>query len=248
MRSFYGPVRTAAVIIVIGFLSSCSGATEIAVYVEDGLIPEWLSLTETHPPPGEITFYRGTDKGSPVALLSGKGDIAGKTMSRNDPVPVTELWDPRWTVDEAEAGEMPRLSIDEIVLPVKGLAVNGKYPGDPGYPLTERVALSISPEGLGEETAEIVRAWFDAIPEAPAPRAVAWIAGTGDIMPGRGVDTMLMADGGERAVFGDVLPLMLESDLILGNLEGCVSTRGERLPKTYTFRFYPAVLGGLKRA
>jgi poly-gamma-glutamate synthesis protein (capsule biosynthesis protein) len=67
-------------------------------------------------------------------------------------------------------------------------------------------------------------------------------------MPARGVDSQLMAQGGLERVFGDTLPLLAGSDLVLGNLEGAATRRGEKASKSFTFRFEPAALGSLARA
>ena len=70
----------------------------------------------------------------------------------------------------------------------------------------------------------------------------------GDVMPARGVDAMLLSEGGVERVFGDTLPLLRGSQLLLGNLESSTASHGTAENKSYTFRFRPAAVQKLKDA
>ena len=49
-------------------------------------------------------------------------------------------------------------------------------------------------------------------------------------------------------MFNDTLPLLQNSDLTLGNLEGAITSKESLLPKTYNFKFDKRVLPSLKAA
>jgi poly-gamma-glutamate synthesis protein (capsule biosynthesis protein) len=77
------------------------------------------------------------------------------------------------------------------------------------------------------------------------PGTVTVIA-VGDIMLGRGLLEHIQQNGPEY-LFEHVKGL-LSGDFVIGNLEGPVSNNGFPLPKMFTFRFSPDVLGSLKGA
>jgi poly-gamma-glutamate synthesis protein (capsule biosynthesis protein) len=89
---------------------------------------------------------------------------------------------------------------------------------------------------------------MNALPEAEMPK-VTRMAAVGDLMLGRGVDTLLLgSSSGIEKVFGDFLPLLQSQDLTLGNLEGALTNRTLKTPKAYNFRFSPKILAPLMRA
>jgi poly-gamma-glutamate synthesis protein (capsule biosynthesis protein) len=96
-----------------------------------------------------------------------------------------------------------------------------------------------------------LRRWFEGLPDLSpqdTPPQIRWIGAVGDIMPARGVDAALVAQGGLERVFGDALPFLRGPDLLVGNLEAAATTRGARAVKTYTFRFDPRALASLSSA
>ena len=72
----------------------------------------------------------------------------------------------------------------------------------------------------------------------------------GDTMLGRGVAQRLAADGPERLFSPDLVDVAHEADLLVLNLECCVSVRGTRWPargKPFFFRAPPAAVDALAR-
>jgi poly-gamma-glutamate synthesis protein (capsule biosynthesis protein) len=134
--------------------------------------------------------------------------------------------------------------LDEVRLPRRGVSVNGLYPEDVSYPLHELLILGFE----GKPSAEL-SAWLESLPPPPAAERGVLIGAVGDIMPGRGVESLLLSgEKGLEAVFASTLPVLKSHDILIGNLEGPVSRGGEKRTKTYTFRFRPEVLAPLKKA
>jgi poly-gamma-glutamate synthesis protein (capsule biosynthesis protein) len=77
--------------------------------------------------------------------------------------------------------------------------------------------------------------------------AAAAIAAVGDLMFARDVTT-LMQQYGAAYPFERVLPLFEGADLLIGNLEGTFTDRGEPLEKYYTFRTPPVLVEALTLA
>lgn len=73
------------------------------------------------------------------------------------------------------------------------------------------------------------------------------IAAVGDLMLARDVAAQ-MATEGALYPFERVIPMFRGADLLIGNLEGAFTNRGEPLEKTYTFRSPPALAEGLALA
>ena len=141
----------------------------------------------------------------------------------------------------------------DITLPDKALKVDGLLPAEPGYPLIKKVVLLLRfpPAGAPSDGAsQRLRGWFASLPRVTPPSTKVYtLAFVGDIMPGRGVDTILLENRrGLEQVFGDTLPLLLRHDLCLGNLEGALTEHAQRVPKSYNFKFPPPILPLLKRA
>jgi len=160
---------------------------------------------------------------------------------------------------------------------MKGVSVEGMYPSHPGYPLAERTVLTFrwsdsegpaagsgtssqastadGPEESNSPTG-MIEAWLNAVEAAhlPGPEdatgTVRWIAGVGDLMVQRGIQDILISQGpsGLERIFTDTLPVLQSQDFLMGNLEGAVTRRGTPTPKSYNFRFSPAVLPPLKSA
>ncbi len=69
----------------------------------------------------------------------------------------------------------------------------------------------------------------------------------GDMMLARGVGDRISAEG-TGAPFRRVQAILDRADLLIGNLECVVSTRGTKQPKLYTFRARPKSVGALRKA
>lgn len=172
-------------------------------------------------------------------------------------VPITDFWDTLTDISNSDISNYQLLQINDIQLPKKGLSIDGFYPEDIGYPLFEEKLLSLSfPENFidSNNTIDILSNWFDEIKtsydkSSYSPPVVTWIAGVGDMMVQRGVETILMnRERGIEYIFGDTLNILRDQDLMLGNLEGSITYTNIKTPKSYNFKFNPKVLPFLKKA
>jgi poly-gamma-glutamate synthesis protein (capsule biosynthesis protein) len=199
-----------------------------------------------------IDFYSVT--GSGQVPLSG-----GIPISRAVLVPRAEAHSFRAETSFAACleGKETLVSAGEIAPPFVALRVDGLALGDDGYPLIREVGVRLRVDEGGkpkdkDQLAEIARALEDFLQSAdkplllPVPKPF-WIAVGGDVMLGRGATEILLREG-PQGVFGRTAELLASSDLSLLNLEGVVSARGERVSKTYNFRFNPAVARALRDA
>jgi poly-gamma-glutamate synthesis protein (capsule biosynthesis protein) len=144
-----------------------------------------------------------------------------------------------------------------IAPPFVALRVDGLALGDAGYPLIREVGIRLRvDEGANQkdidrliEKARLLESFLESADKpllllVPKPF---WIAVGGDVMLGRGATEILLREG-PQGVFGKTAQMLASSDLSLLNLEGVVSARGEKVSKTYNFRFDPAVAPALRDA
>jgi len=165
-------------------------------------------------------------------------------------VPAVSLYDSRASVklEELSTADIDILPLNIIRPPQKALSIEGKYPGDPGYPLTERKFLVLA-DGIPEKNKGPVLDWMRTIEPITENPEVLWIGCVGDIMVARGVqDILIHRKNGIEQIFSATLPVLKEHDLLLGNLEGAVTRSTEKIQKSYNFKFLPEVLGPLKEA
>ena len=170
-------------------------------------------------------------------------------------VPTTDFRNPHTDISDIDIYNYPLVPLEDIKLPQKGLSINNLYPGDPGYPAFESTWLSISfPDHYEEknETKNNLLDWFNNVKRAydlsdTPPPQISWVAGVGDMMVQRGVETVLIhQEKGAEYIFGDTLNILQNQDLMLGNLEGSVTYTTGKTAKSYNFRFDPQVLHILK--
>ena len=245
-------------------LASCERRVDLTVLVEPGLEAQWDSLVAAHPlpEPFAVSSAEGAD---PVIRLFHRGPMdsdedgtsgaSGTTpivFERQWLAPVVSIADPREEVSNSDLDSVDLAEFDDIAPPLKALAVDGLVVGDQGYPLVSDTVVAFSPERIPERTRDEERAllteWYLGLRhELPAPE-VFWVGAVGDIMPGRGVTELLDRADGLELVLGDLVPYLQGADLLIGNFEGAITTRGTPLEKSYTFRLNPRVLGPLVRA
>jgi hypothetical protein len=246
-------MRAAAMLLTLLLLTAAASLSALAVTLDapDALLPCWNRLLAAHPLPGGAIVVRGADVGGSDTLslsLGPDGPAPGaRPVERITLAAVARLWEPPRpvTLADARSGRVRVMPLDTVALPDTALAVDGAFPGEPGYALEGTVSLAAS-----APSAELA-AWLDAIPPAPAaapPPPLVWIGAVGDVMPARGVDAALAAGGGTQRVFGDTLPVLGSADLLIGNLEAAATAAGTRAAKTYTFRFDRRALLPLARA
>ena len=242
--------RLLAVLFALIWLPRPCVALSLSVEAPDELWPTWERIVAAHPlPPGVVVNHalpgvqRAVDRLT-VRLGPGPGLKAARRIVL---APVGRLGEARGSVrlSDVGSGAIRTAPLDSIALPDIALAVDGLYPDDIGYPLRGDAAIGIKSDDPG------LRGWYDSLPkpeEGPGRLEITWIGAVGDIMPARGVDKAMRADGGLEHVFGDTLPLLRSCSLLLGNLEAAATSAGTRATKTYAFRFDDAALGSLKSA
>jgi len=155
--------------------------------------------------------------------------------------------------------------VDEITPPYLALRVNSLALGDDAYPLVRVVGITLraaetnesgrqlnnkrllSKEFIGK-TLVLTKVLEDSPKPLlrPMPQPL-WIASGGDLMLDRGASDILFREG-PKGIFGETAKMLASADLTLLNLEGVISNRGERVPKSFNFRFVPRVAEALKGA
>ncbi len=155
-------------------------------------------------------------------------------------------------VKAADRATLKSEPLDDISLPRVVVPYDGLYPGQPGYALRRRVIIECVVRGgqdtesaAGRRTAAAIASYMTGLPHATAPRGLVWIGAVGDMKPGGQTAALLASPNGPDLVFGRMLPIMRAQDLLAGNLETAVTSRGTEWPKTYRFRMPATVLGRL---
>jgi poly-gamma-glutamate synthesis protein (capsule biosynthesis protein) len=172
-------------------------------------------------------------------------------------------------------GNITIISLGESALPLRGVPLDGMYFDDPEYPLIRRIVIRLDeiplgePESVTEKIAaglsrskreeelrlrrEKLSDWLEALrASAEAMESeeleIAWIASVGDMMPGRGVSSLLEQKDGVSKVLGSLLPLLRSNHIMAGNFEGTLSRGRKATPKSYNFSFPVSVLPRLHEA
>ena len=250
-------MKIPALLLVLLILPALTAAAaQLAVETPAGMWPVWNRLEARHPlPPGfrALRIEPGTAWTGDRLLFRVVGVGSGGTGSAADArvvdrialAPFGRVWDAGRSVSlqDIRAGRVPTAPVESIRLPDIALPVEGSFPDEPGYPLFADVSLRL----LGADPA--LHEWTDAIEEPAVSRAeITWIGAVGDVMPARGVDSLLLAPDGARRVFGDTLPVLSASFLLLGNLEAAATAATVPENKTYRFKFDASALRVLKAA
>ena len=178
-------------------------------------------------------------------------------LSRKIFIPYDDVLEGRTdtTLEACLSGKENLIQIDELEPPFTAIRVNGFAVGDEGYPLVQVVSVRINIDDSKKTDKSILKnldhlrnAIIDApktlIQSMPEPL---WIAVGGDTMLERGA-TELLFEEGPAAIFGETAKMLALADIALLNLEGVISARGERVPKSYNFRFVPEIAAALKNA
>jgi poly-gamma-glutamate synthesis protein (capsule biosynthesis protein) len=145
--------------------------------------------------------------------------------------------------------------VEDVAPPFIALRVNGLALGDKSYPLVWNTGICIR---VAEEkkSNKILLEKFNLIEEAikstaedlisPSPQTI-WIAVGGDLMLDQ-IGTETLFKEGPEAVFGKTAQMLASSDIALVNLEGVLSSRGQKIEKSFNFRFVPELAGALHDA
>ena len=254
---------------IVLFITGCSAEPlHVALKLQPGTEKEWASLISHFPLPGNIIVEKGTQTGNKYSIelkssfsriqntlpvqSSKNFTIYSSIISREWYAPEAELWNPNGDGKADKKALHHLVPLNQIHLPMKALSINGIYPDNAEYPEVKTTTLSLSqPAGSTEEQLvawikEISRYSADSINTKPE---IIWIAGVGDLMVQRGVENILMdLKNGLTTIFTNTLPVLKRQDLLLGNLEGSITRRTVKTPKSYNFKFNPEVLPFLHQA
>jgi poly-gamma-glutamate synthesis protein (capsule biosynthesis protein) len=164
------------------------------------------------------------------------------------------------TLADCLEGTETLVPIGEIVPPYTGLLVDGLNVADGKYPLVRHVSIRIKESGKNvrdskKEKARLrekITALEMQIEEADRPLiqnvpSIVWISAAGDAMLGRRSGGILIKEGA-AGVFGETAEYFKRSDISIVNLEGAISSRGEKVSKAFNFRFDPLTVPLLKAA
>jgi len=157
------------------------------------------------------------------------------------------------TLQECIGGSEKLIQIKDLNPPFAALRVDGLAADDEGYPLIKVTCVLIKTDDdtknakqLSEKTALIKKTIKEsAKPLYESNPELLWITAGGDTMLERGA-TEVLFDEGPSGIFGKTALMLKSSDLALINLEGVVSSLGQKVPKSYNFRFIPEVADALK--
>jgi len=251
------------------FLTNCTAEPlHVKLVLPQDTEKVWAALTSRVPLPKGIILSRGSRSAEECSIvLSSTFSSAGKeytiqsaknftayssVISRQWYAPQTALW-------SLDSGKKTALvPLNHIRLPMKALPINGSYPDSAAYPgikiTTVTLLLPKDAKNIPRILREQLINWMHRISHNPIGRVekkpdIAWIGGVGDLMLQRGVETILLGSkNGIHTIFTDTLPILREEDLLLGNLEGSITRRNRKTPKSYNFKFNPAVLPLLHKA
>jgi len=155
-------------------------------------------------------------------------------------------------------GKEDIVPVTELMPPFTALRVDNRALGDQDYPLVRitgiriRMSETAENENSGKHLDKKIRFITKALEDAPKtllspPPQPLWITAGGDLMLDRGASEILFEQG-PAGIFGESAAMLESSDLALVNLEGVISTQGEKTPKSFNFRFVPEVAPALKNA
>ena len=240
------------------------------------LMPELTEIIEKNPLPESFTVHR-TDKSVRIGTLSLENgfpnikkpkitttdkeavkstspeDVLTADIKRSYYTFTTRIWDQAFDVKTEDPDINNLVPIEKVVLPYRAVSINGMYPDNPEYPGVKVTSLKlIISDSL--ENKEVLTNWFNDLHKKydktlENPPHITWIGAVGDIMVQRGVQEILTgSENGIGKIFGDTAGIIRKQDLFLGNLEGTVTERTSKTPKSYNFKFHASVLPILSRA
>ena len=161
-------------------------------------------------------------------------------------------------------GNETLIPLEELAPPYMGLLVDGLSVADENYPLVRFVSIRVRADENGATGGATVSAGKKKRLEkkiasletllaktpmtlAQEPPSIVWVCVAGDLMLDKESSDILLKEG-VAGIFGETAKYFEKSDVNLVNLEGAVSTRGEKVVKSFNFRFDPQTLSPLKNA
>jgi poly-gamma-glutamate synthesis protein (capsule biosynthesis protein) len=249
-RAFVGIISLA-----LGLIASCAPSrTEISIECEQSLRPKLDELLRQVPLPKGYALESGTQCALKLSYASAKTSPAGATASEG----AGTLWrgvalpldDPRFDLSVKDAASLGTEPLDEICPPLRAPKIDGFWPGEPGYPLAYRLTLSLNAThgGIPHE----LLAWLETAAKTASAQEARPIvlAATGDLETGTyGSSQLLKGENGiVRLLSPQLLSAMQTSDILVGNLEGQITARGDPDPtKRYRFRFPPGCAAAYRK-
>ena len=241
-------------LIFLGTLFSCLGDDPVTVSFDGTEIdPELFTLPEG------FVFHRNNSPSYPDLRLSVRETVGSEqprfSISKEYLVPLKDRNDYRESMnpDEIHKEGLPLVPLSSWEYAGRGVMVKGLSPADREYPLVKWRHLVLDwndpPDPvLSGRIEKALTEYLGAAGPDTSP-AIVWLGAVGDMMLQRGIEDMLInrPDGKEKT-FSDLLPQLSAFDLLMGNLEGAVTRRGSKTPKSYNFRFRPEVLAPLGQA
>lgn len=242
-------------------LASCGPGPKILRFSADGAEEARIlaDVIASHPLPEGWAATDSAGSRTRCALELGWQDAGGAppdagksgvTLHRRWLAAPVDFADPRLDAGEEEARKLGLVSIEEIELPRRALAVAGLLPGEKGYPFIQDLVLRLTASS-GRLPAEL-RSWLAALRDrAEGERDSPLILGAvGDMQIGPDeAGRLLEGASGLDALFGTARPHLLGADILVGNLEGPVTMRTEANPrKRFQFRFPPGAVAAFGEA
>jgi len=191
-----------------------------------------------------------------TALIGGEIDLAlmpdgAGTLVTAQPLVLAVPWDSDWPdLSLAEAQQIVEqgsafiavLDWRDMTPGLRALRVDGRHPGENGYPLLRSWSIHARP-GLEGHAAALAPLLAARMQDEPVVR----LAAVGDLMLDRTLGVMLTA-GELDFPFRHLGPELAEADLAIGNLESALGSSGHPVSKGYTFRTPPAAAKSLALA
>ncbi len=244
------PASLAAAAAVALILDGCSPrGGRVALSVEGPLATRAAAVVAREPlPPGWSPAAPGTKADASVSLAAaepgaGAAGAAAFVAGRLWLAPALDLADARYALSETEARAVGLEELAAILPPRRAPRVDGRWPGEEGYPLARSLLLSVAGPG-GSRPPRALAAWADRA--AAAARAAeerpSVLMAVGDMQAGA-AEAPILAAGGARnreLLRGGLVDALRGADFLVGNLEGPVSARGSPNPrKRFLFRMPP---------
>ena len=241
--------RLAALAMALSIVDACSPRTPTVFFsAAPELRPRLEDIERASPLPPGIELGSEKEASVSITLVAGADSTAlggGAAIAEDAgllwlaaPLP---LADPRYDLGAKEARAAGLLDLGRVVLPERAARIEGRWPGEAGYPFAEPLLLAARarrgrlPARLG--------AWLRAAAaRSAAESAPVSLAATGDLEVGPGeARFLLQGDAGLAKLLDSALLTRLRSsDILVGNLEGQITSGGSPDPqKHYHFRFPP---------
>ncbi len=171
----------------------------------------------------------------------------GKLLDKQYFCPITDFTSDIFDIAIKDLDNEKMLQLEEIRLPERALSINGLYPDNENYPLIRKTVLKLNIIEAGKNKDQLL-GWFNSINEFQEDIQISWLGAVGDIMAQRGVEEILYeSEEGIDLIFNDVLPEIQKQDLMIGNLEGAVTTLTGKYPKSVNVKFNTEILSTMEK-